>query len=59
MKGENYFAAEIATGRVGADQAAPRKPFDYQSKEPARSIAFEAALVISQALSSTLRASLP
>ncbi|MFZ3263815.1 MAG: hypothetical protein WA172_07435 [Terriglobales bacterium] len=28
IKGENYFAAEIITGRVGADQAAPRKPFD-------------------------------
>lgn len=28
IKGENYFAAEIATGRVGSDQAAPRKPFD-------------------------------
>jgi hypothetical protein len=27
MKGENYFAAEIAIGRVGADQAAPRKEF--------------------------------
>ncbi len=25
--GENYFAADIATGRVGAEQAAPRKPF--------------------------------
>jgi hypothetical protein len=28
IKGENYFAAEITTGRVGANQAAPRKPFD-------------------------------
>ena len=28
MKGENYFVAEIAAGRVGADQAAPRKEFD-------------------------------
>jgi len=28
IKGENYFAAEITPGRVGADQAAPRKPFD-------------------------------
>lgn len=28
IKGENYFAAEITVGRVGADQAAPRKPFD-------------------------------
>jgi hypothetical protein len=27
IKGENYFAAEITTGRVGADQAAPRNPF--------------------------------
>jgi hypothetical protein len=27
IKGENYFAAEITTGRVGADQAAPRMPF--------------------------------
>ncbi|MFY9674211.1 MAG: hypothetical protein WB817_21265 [Terriglobales bacterium] len=27
IRGENYFAAEIATGRVGPDQAAPRKPF--------------------------------
>jgi len=27
IKGENYFAAEITMGRVGADQAAPRKPF--------------------------------
>lgn len=27
IKGENYYAAEITTGRVGADQAAPRKPF--------------------------------
>lgn len=27
MKGENYFAAEIAVGRVGADQASPRKEF--------------------------------
>jgi hypothetical protein len=25
--GENYFAADIATGRVGAEQAPPRKPF--------------------------------
>jgi hypothetical protein len=28
IRGENYFAAEIMTGRVGADQAPPRKPFD-------------------------------
>jgi hypothetical protein len=28
IKGENYFVAEIAVGRVGADQAAPRKVFD-------------------------------
>jgi hypothetical protein len=27
MKGENYFAAEITVGRVGADQAPARKPF--------------------------------
>jgi hypothetical protein len=27
IKGENYFAAEITMGRVGADQAPPRKPF--------------------------------
>ena len=27
MKGENYFAAEITIGRVGADQAPPRKEF--------------------------------
>jgi hypothetical protein len=27
IRGENYFAAEITTGRVGADQAAPRNPF--------------------------------
>ena len=27
MKGENYFVAEIAVGRVGADQAAPKKEF--------------------------------
>jgi hypothetical protein len=25
--GENYFVAEITMGRVGADQAPPRKPF--------------------------------
>jgi hypothetical protein len=28
MKGESYFVAEITVGRVGADQAAPRKEFD-------------------------------
>jgi len=28
IQGENYFSAEITTGRVGADQAAPRRPFD-------------------------------
>ena len=28
MKGENYFAAEISVGRVGADQACPRREFD-------------------------------
>ena len=27
IKGENYFKAEIAAGRVGADQAAPRREF--------------------------------
>jgi hypothetical protein len=27
IKGENYYAAEITTGRVGTDQAAPRKEF--------------------------------
>jgi hypothetical protein len=27
MKGENYFRAEIVTGRVGEKQAAPVKPF--------------------------------
>jgi hypothetical protein len=27
MKGENYFVAEITMGRVGADQAVPRKQF--------------------------------
>jgi hypothetical protein len=27
MKSENYFAAEITVGRVGTDQAAPRKEF--------------------------------
>jgi hypothetical protein len=28
VKGENYFVAEVTVGRVGADQAAPRKVFD-------------------------------
>jgi hypothetical protein len=28
IKGENYYAADIVIGRVGADQAAPRKEFD-------------------------------
>jgi hypothetical protein len=28
IRGENYFKAEIAAGRVGADQAAPRMEFD-------------------------------
>lgn len=27
MKGENYFKAEIVTGRVGTKQAAPRREF--------------------------------
>ena len=27
MKGENYFVAEVTVGRVGADQAVPRKQF--------------------------------
>ncbi len=27
LKGENYFVAEITVGRVGADQASPRKEF--------------------------------
>jgi len=27
IRAENYFVAEITTGRVGADQAPPRKPF--------------------------------
>ena len=27
MKGENYYKAEITAGRVGADQAAPRREF--------------------------------
>ena len=28
MKGENYFKADIAAGRVGPDQTAPRREFD-------------------------------
>lgn len=28
VRGENYFAAEIASGRVGPEQAAPRREFD-------------------------------
>lgn len=28
MRGENYFIADIATGRVGVEQAAPRREFD-------------------------------
>ena len=28
IKGESYFMAEVTVGRVGADQAAPRKEFD-------------------------------
>jgi len=28
LKGESYFAAEITVGRVGADQASPRREFD-------------------------------
>ena len=28
IKGENYYVAEITVGRVGEDQAAPRKEFD-------------------------------
>lgn len=28
IKGENYFKAEIAPGRVGAEQSAPRREFD-------------------------------
>ena len=28
IKGENYFKAEIAAGRVGADQFPPRREFD-------------------------------
>jgi len=28
MKGENYFVADVAAGRVGSEQAAPRVEFD-------------------------------
>ena len=28
VRGENYFKAEIASGRVGPEQAAPRREFD-------------------------------
>ena len=28
IRGENYYAAEITVGRVEADQAPPRKPFE-------------------------------
>ena len=28
VRGENYFRAEITAGRVGADQAAPKREFD-------------------------------
>src|SRR5580693_2856094 len=28
MKGENYFEADIVAGRVGAEQAAPRRQFE-------------------------------
>ena len=28
VRGENYFLAEIVAGRVGVEQAAPRKEFD-------------------------------
>ena len=28
VRAENYFRAEIVTGRVGADQAAPKREFD-------------------------------
>jgi hypothetical protein len=33
IKGENYFEAEITVGRVGADQASPRKEFDEQRSQ--------------------------
>jgi hypothetical protein len=28
IKGENYFKADIATGRVGREQSAPRREFE-------------------------------
>jgi hypothetical protein len=28
IKGENYFKADIAAGRVGPEQSAPRREFD-------------------------------
>jgi hypothetical protein len=28
MKGENYFKADIAAGRVGPEQAPPKREFD-------------------------------
>jgi len=28
IKGENYFKADIAAGRVGPDQSAPRREFE-------------------------------
>ena len=28
MRGENYFVADVAVGRVGAEQPAPRREFD-------------------------------
>jgi hypothetical protein len=28
VRGENYFVADIVTGRVGLDQSAPRREFD-------------------------------
>ncbi len=28
IKGENYFKAEITAGRVGLEQAAPRREFE-------------------------------
>jgi hypothetical protein len=28
IKGENYFKADIIAGRVGFEQAAPRREFD-------------------------------
>ena len=28
VRGENFFRADIAAGRVGPDQAAPKREFD-------------------------------